>query len=87
MPRGRKQLTLIDDKLDPPVVQAADRVIELMKEKKSVKEKLDIQQRNLIGLLNQAGKAKIRHGGFLISVSVTPGKEKISLRELKNAGK
>lgn len=82
MARKGKQLSILDEKLDPPIVKAADRFVELSVEKKNVKERLEIQGRNLIGLMHKAGKAKIRHAGHVIEIALD-AKEKIKMTEYK----
>lgn len=77
-----KQQRLFDEKLDPPLVQSADRVIELRKEKLVVKERLEIQERNLVGLMRKANKSKISHGGFIIEITTT-SKDRLSVKESK----
>jgi len=78
---AKKQEKLFDEINDPPLVRAADRVIELREEKKSIEEKLDVQEKNLIGLMKKAKKEKIRHGGYLIQVKLSEARAKISLKE------
>jgi hypothetical protein len=48
--KALKQLSLIDDKLETPVVKSADRYIQLVKDASVIKEKKQVQERNLIGL-------------------------------------
>jgi hypothetical protein len=57
-----------NDPLDPELAKVADRFIELTKEKKSVKDRFDIQAKNLTGLLKKAGKPRIRHAGVVIEI-------------------
>lgn len=84
MPRRQgKQERLFDEKLDEPIVKAADRVIELRKEKAAVKERLEIQEKNLIGLMKKTNRSRIHHGGFIIEVSMTDPKEKLKFKEPK----
>ena len=78
---AKKQEKLFDEANDPPLVRAADRVIELREEKKSIDEKLEVQEKNLIGLMKRAKKEKIRHGGYLIQIKLSEAKAKISLKE------
>jgi hypothetical protein len=80
-----KQLSLIDDKLETPVVKSADRYIQLVKDASVIKEKKQVQERNLIGLLKKAGKEKILHGGFLIKVATPNAKAKIVMKESTNS--
>jgi hypothetical protein len=81
-----KQLSLLDEKLEAPIVKAADRYIELLDEKQRIKERLEIQERNLIGLMHKAGKAKIRHGGRDIEIKME-ATEKIKVSEAHLAAK
>jgi len=83
MVRRGKQLPLFTEKLDAPLVKAADRYIELAAEKKKHAERLDVSSRNLLGLMKKAGKARIRHGGFEIAVKEGKPKESISLKPEK----
>jgi len=78
---AKKQEKLFDEINDPPLVRAADRVIELREEKKSIDEKLEVQEKNLVGLMKKAKKEKIRHGGYLIQVKLSEAKAKISLKQ------
>lgn len=78
---AKKQEKLFDDVNDPPLVRAADQVIELREEKKSIDEKLEGQEKNLIGLMKKAKKEKIRHGGYLIQIKLSESTTKISLKE------
>jgi hypothetical protein len=78
---NKKQAKLFDDVNDPPLVRAADRVIELREEKKSMDEKLEVQEKNLISLMKKAKKEKIRHGGYLIQIKLSEAKAKISMKE------
>jgi hypothetical protein len=79
MAKKGKQLSILDEKLDPPIVKSADRYVELILEKKHVKERLDIQGRNLIGLMHKAGKAKIRHAGQVIEITMA-ATEKLKIK-------
>ena len=72
-----------DDKLDPEVAKVADRFIELVKAKKSVKEKFEVQQKNLIGMLNKIGKPRIRHQGCVIEIVHKDESESLKLKEEK----
>jgi len=78
-----KQMQMFPEEKDPQIVKIADRVIELMKESKSMKEKFEVQQNNLIGLMTKMGKAKIRHGGVIIEVKTMDKKEKLKIKEEK----
>jgi hypothetical protein len=85
MARGRKlQLQLIDDIADNLTANVADRVIDLTAELKVVKEKLEIQEKNLLGLLKKAKKIQVRHRGMLIKVKFTESKEKLVIKGKKN---
>lgn len=84
MRRKRVQQQLFDDKLETPIVQAADRYIGLKEEAGKVKERLDVQGKNLIGLLKRSGKHIIRHGGFLIEVATTDAKDRLKLKKSKS---
>jgi len=77
-----KQEKLFEEVNDPPLLRAADRVIELREEKTIVGEKLEVQENNLIGLMQKAGKEKIRHGGYLIQIRLSEAKNKISLKPI-----
>jgi hypothetical protein len=79
----RKQEKMFDEQLNPPLVNAADRYVELKNEQTEVKDRLDAQERNLIGLMKKAGKYKIKHQGKIIEISEIPGKEKLKLKENK----
>ena len=46
---GAKQERIFDEKLDPEIVRIADRYIDQRKAVKVAKEKMDIQEQNLIG--------------------------------------
>ena len=76
-----KQEKLFEEVNDPPMVRAADRVIELRQEKKSIGEKLEVQENNLIGLMQKSKKEKIRHGGYLIQIKLSEAKNKIMLKQ------
>jgi len=78
---AKKQEKLFDEINDLPLVRAADRVIELREEKKTRNEKLEVQEKNLVGLMKKAKKEKIRHGGYLIQVKLSEAKAKISLKQ------
>ncbi len=77
------QLDLIDDSLDNPTARTADRVIELTEELKATKEKLEVQEQSMIGLLRKMKKTQIRHKGYTIKVKLTEAKEKISVKGVK----
>ena len=80
---AQKQEKFFDEVNDPPLVRAADRVIELRSEKKSISGKLEMQEKNLVGLMRKANKEKIRHGGYVIQVRLSEAKSKISLKKEK----
>jgi hypothetical protein len=80
---AKRQQKLFDDTNDAPLVRAADRVLELREERRSIDEELEIQEKNLIGLMQKAKKDKIRHGGYLIQVKLSEAKSKISLKKEK----
>jgi hypothetical protein len=80
---AKRQQKLFDDANDPPLVRAADRVLELREERKSIDEELEIQEKNLIGLMQKAKKDKIRHGGYVIQLKLSEAKSKISLKKEK----
>lgn len=79
----RKQEKLFDDTNDPPLVRAADRVIELREEKKRMDEKLGMQEKNLIGLMQKAKKERIRQGGYIIRVRLSEAKTLIAIKKEK----
>jgi len=79
----KKQEKLFDDVNDSPLIRAADRVIELREEKKSIAEKLEAQEQDLIGLMQKAKKETIRHGGYVIQVKLSEPKSKILLKPEK----
>jgi hypothetical protein len=82
MAKQGKQQRIFEDKNDPEIVKVADRYIELRKELKSTKEKLTVQEANLIGLMRKATKPRLEHGGYTISIS-TDVKDKIKVKEPK----
>lgn len=82
MSRKSKQERIFNENLDPEIVKTADRYIELRKDLKSTKEKLEVQEKNLIGQMRKANKPTIHHGGYTISVS-TDVKDKIKVKEPK----
>lgn len=75
-----KQQNLFDEKEDPEVARIADRFVELLDEKRKTNEQLDVQQRNLIGMLHKKGKERVRHKGFLIRVTTSKAKEKLVVK-------
>lgn len=75
-----KQSKLFDENLDPEIVKIADRCVELEKEEKASKDKLNIQTKNLIGLMTKANKPRIRHGGYLFEISRSESKEKLKIK-------
>jgi hypothetical protein len=82
MAKRGKQERIFDEKQDPEIVRVADRYIELRKESKLVKEKLEIQEKNLIGLMRKATKPRIEHGGYVITLSAEVV-DKIKVKEPK----
>ena len=84
MARREKQEKIFDESNDPEIVKIADRYIELRKEFKTTKEKLKIQEKNLVGLMRKATKPTIHHGGYTISVSAEV-KDKIKVKEPKKS--
>lgn len=72
-----------DDHLDPAIAKVADRFIELTDERKSVKEKYEIQERNLMGMLKKAGLKKIRHAGRIIEINHKDESENLKIKEDK----
>jgi hypothetical protein len=79
--RGRQQ-KIFDEKNDPEIVKVADRYIELRKEEKSTKEKLKVQEKNLIGLMQKATKNTLQHQGYTISIT-TADVVKMKVKEPK----
>jgi len=84
--KSGKQERLFEEVNDPPLVRAADRVIELRGEKTIIGEKLEVQEKNLIGLMQKAKKEKIRHGGYLIQIKLSEAKTKIALKSISESG-
>lgn len=82
---AKRQQKLFDETNDTPLVRAADRVLELREERKSIDEELEIQEKNLIGLMQKAKKDKIRHGGYLIHIRLSEAKSKLALKKEKAA--
>jgi hypothetical protein len=74
-----------EDPLDPEAAKIADRYVELIKQFKSVKERKDIQGRNLLGLMRKTNRQKVRHGGYLITVTHKEESDSLKLIELKAA--
>jgi len=68
-----------NDPLDPPLAKAADKVIELREESRTIKERLKIQERNLMGLMVKAKRPKIHHGGKIIEISQIEEKFKLKV--------
>jgi len=81
--RQRKQEQMFPEESDPYIVKVADRVVELKTEKKRTDDKLEVEAKNLLGLMKKAGKPKIRHGGMIFELKETPGKETLKMKEEK----
>lgn len=79
-----KQMSLLPE-ADSATAKVADRVVELFKERASVKEKLEAQSRNLAGLLKKLGLQGIRHAGYIIKVDHKPESTKLNVKEDKGA--
>ena len=82
MAKRTKQERIFPESDDPQIVKVADRYIELRKEEKSVKEKRDIEEKNLIGLMRKATKNRIEYQGYIITVSAEDV-DKIKVKEPK----
>lgn len=79
-----KQETMFEkDPLDPQLAKVADRYVELLIEKKRNKEAVEIQGKNLIGLMNKAKKLKIRHGGKVIELARVEERSKLKVKDQK----
>lgn len=52
--------------LDPQVAQAADRFLDLRREKKRNAELLEVNERRLIGYLKKMKKTRIKHKGVTL---------------------
>lgn len=80
---AKRQQKLFDETNDTPLVRATDRVLELREERKSLDEELEIQEKNLIGLMEKAKKDRIRHGGYVIQIRLSEAKSKLALKKEK----
>lgn len=78
-----RQETMFPEEKDPAIVKIADRVVELQKEFTASKERKEVQEKSLVGLMKKAGRQKIRHGGMLFEVKETPGKETLKVKAEK----
>jgi len=83
MTMPKKQEKLFDDVNDSPLSRAADRVLELREEQRTVAEQLQAQEEHLIGLMQKAKKDTIRHGGYVIQVKLSEAKSRITLKPEK----
>lgn len=77
---GEQQSLYEKDTDDPQIAKIADRVIELRDAEKSAKQKREVQELNLYGLMEKAGKAKVFHKGWEIIAKKTESKRKISFK-------
>lgn len=80
-----KDQLFADDKLDPAIAKAADRLLEAMKEEKAAGERKKSKSGLLMKHLRDLGKTKIRHGNTIIEIVSTPAAEKLKVKEPKQA--
>lgn len=80
MVAGQQQDLYEKDEDDPQIAKIADRVIELRDAEKSAKQKREVQELNLFGLMEKAGKSKVFHKGWEITAKKTESKRKISVK-------
>lgn len=71
------------DELDPQIAKIADRVVDLLVQKKTTDDSLTIQKKNLIGMLHKAKKTAIMHRGMQIKVKMVAEKEELTIKQLK----
>jgi ribosomal protein S2 len=86
MARKKQEKLFEDDPLDPAIAKVADRYVELVEERAANKEAIEVQERNLTGMMKNAGLTKIRHKGHTLEL-VHNEKDKILLKKEKDLRK
>jgi len=71
------------DKLDPKIAKMADKVVDLLVQKKETDDALKLWKKNLIKALHEHKKSMIRHHGMEIRVKVVSQKEELTIKQLK----
>lgn len=82
-PEPVQQSAFEGDGLDPQIAKVADRVVDLLVQKKSTDDSLKIQKRNLIGMLTKLKKTQIQHRNMMIKVKIRAEKEELTIKQLK----
>ena len=80
--KGEQKALFEDDPLDPEVAKVADRYVELIGQRDSIKERLEVQQSNLAGMLKKIGRTQVRHKKHIIEI-VHKDEDKIRIRKVK----
>ena len=79
-----KQMNLIPEEQEAPIVKAADAAVEAQKEKEISDAKYNTALGYLSTLMKKSGKTKIRHGGAIFKRIVSPEKEKVTIVKVKD---
>jgi hypothetical protein len=67
------------DPLDPEAAKVADKYIQAVKEQKQSKDRIELSQAKLLGILRKTNRQQIRHGGYLIKILHKPETDKLQL--------
>ena len=71
-----------EDPLDPAIAKVADRYVELIGQRDSLKERLEVQQRNLAGMFKKANITRVKHKKHITEV-VHKDTDKIRIKKVK----
>ena len=86
MSRPKQGQLFKGDPLDPVIAKIADRYVELVEEKAAVKERLEIQERNLVGKLKEKKLLRVTHKGHILELAHSEA-DKIHMKKVKELRK
>ena len=86
MAKGKQQQMFKDDPLDPEIAKVADRYVELIVELASTKERREVQERNLSGLMKAKNITKFKHNCHMIELLHSED-DKIRMKKVKELRK